>query len=170
MISWYFLKILFSSCVITASFAPICFAIKAKENDMLPLEKNRVRLDDDSDEDKVRFSLVCSMHADLDLIKTDPWKSICQYGNNTWPYVFIYCHFYFIYFFIVKLLEEQGLEAVMGGADMAVEEPPPVSAPEEKRPSLTLEELEAKQGNVTEKKRINNNTGKYLNKKVSCSA
>lgn len=40
-------------CPITASFAPICFAIKAKENDMLPLEKNRVRLDDDSDEDKV---------------------------------------------------------------------------------------------------------------------
>lgn len=40
-------------CAITASFAPISFAIKAKENDMLPLEKNRVRLDDDSDEDKV---------------------------------------------------------------------------------------------------------------------
>ncbi|XP_070845056.1 splicing factor, suppressor of white-apricot homolog [Chaetodon trifascialis] len=78
-----------------ASFAPICFAIKAKENDMLPLEKNRVRLDDDSDED--------------------------------------------------KLLEEQGLEAVMGRPDVADEEPPPVSAPEEKRPSLSLEELEAKQ-------------------------
>ncbi|XP_029921127.1 splicing factor, suppressor of white-apricot homolog isoform X2 [Myripristis murdjan] len=77
------------------SFAPICFAIKAKENDMLPLEKNRVRLDDDSDED--------------------------------------------------KLLEEEGLEAVMGGADMIDKEPPPVPAPEEKRPSLSLEELEAKQ-------------------------
>lgn len=37
----------------TASFAPICFAIKVKENELLPLEKNRVRLDDDSDEDKV---------------------------------------------------------------------------------------------------------------------
>ncbi|XP_061783089.1 splicing factor, suppressor of white-apricot homolog isoform X1 [Nerophis lumbriciformis] len=36
-----------------ASFAPICFAIKAKENDLLPLEKNRVKLDDDSDEDKL---------------------------------------------------------------------------------------------------------------------
>lgn len=46
---------------ITASFAPICFAIKAKENDMLPLEKNRVRLDDDSDEDKVWFISVCSV-------------------------------------------------------------------------------------------------------------
>lgn len=34
-----------------ASFAPISFAIKVKENDLLPLEKNRVRLDDDSDED-----------------------------------------------------------------------------------------------------------------------
>ncbi|XP_051533210.1 splicing factor, suppressor of white-apricot homolog isoform X2 [Myxocyprinus asiaticus] len=37
--------------LIKASFAPICFAIKSKENDMMPLEKNRVRLDDDSDED-----------------------------------------------------------------------------------------------------------------------
>ncbi|XP_048467734.1 splicing factor, suppressor of white-apricot homolog isoform X3 [Rhincodon typus] len=37
--------------LIKASFAPICFAIKAKENDMLPLEKKRVKLDDDSDED-----------------------------------------------------------------------------------------------------------------------
>ncbi|XP_053135732.1 splicing factor, suppressor of white-apricot homolog isoform X2 [Hemicordylus capensis] len=34
-----------------ASFAPISFAIRAKENDMLPLEKNRVKLDDDSDEE-----------------------------------------------------------------------------------------------------------------------
>ncbi|XP_060791498.1 splicing factor, suppressor of white-apricot homolog isoform X2 [Neoarius graeffei] len=40
--------------LIKASFAPICFAIKSKENDMLPLEKNRVRLDDDSDEDRGR--------------------------------------------------------------------------------------------------------------------
>uniref|UniRef100_A0A8C3BT45 Splicing factor, suppressor of white-apricot homolog n=1 Tax=Cairina moschata TaxID=8855 RepID=A0A8C3BT45_CAIMO len=34
------------------SFAPISFAIKAKENDLLPLEKNRVKLDDDSDEEE----------------------------------------------------------------------------------------------------------------------
>lgn len=38
--------------LLPASFAPISFAIKAKENDMLPLEKNRVRLDDDSDEER----------------------------------------------------------------------------------------------------------------------
>ncbi|XP_071206826.1 splicing factor, suppressor of white-apricot homolog isoform X2 [Salvelinus alpinus] len=80
--------------LIKASFAPICFAIKAKENDMLPLEKNRVRLDDDSDDD-------------LD-----------------------------------KLLGEKGLEALLDGAKMVVREVP---APEEKRPTLTLEELEAKQ-------------------------
>ncbi|KAM4635202.1 splicing factor, suppressor of white-apricot homolog isoform 2-T2 [Polymixia lowei] len=78
-----------------ASFAPICFAIKAKENDMLPLERNRVRLDDDSDED--------------------------------------------------KLLEEEGLEAVMGRSEMIDKEPAPIPAPEEKRPTLSLEELEAKQ-------------------------
>ncbi|XP_029300208.1 LOW QUALITY PROTEIN: splicing factor, suppressor of white-apricot homolog [Cottoperca gobio] len=78
-----------------ASFAPICFAIKAKENDMLPLEKNRVRLDDDSDED--------------------------------------------------KLLEEQGLKAVMGAAAMVDKDPASAGAPEEKRPSLSLEELGAKQ-------------------------
>uniref|UniRef100_A0A8C0KFY7 Splicing factor, suppressor of white-apricot homolog n=1 Tax=Canis lupus dingo TaxID=286419 RepID=A0A8C0KFY7_CANLU len=35
-----------------SSFAPISFAIKAKENDLLPLEKNRVKLDDDSDDDE----------------------------------------------------------------------------------------------------------------------
>lgn len=38
--------------LLTASFAPISFAIKAKENDMLPLEKNRVRLDDDDDDEE----------------------------------------------------------------------------------------------------------------------
>nr|XP_004668925.2 splicing factor, suppressor of white-apricot homolog isoform X2 [Jaculus jaculus] len=37
--------------LVKASFAPISFAIKAKENDLLPLEKNRVKLDDDSEED-----------------------------------------------------------------------------------------------------------------------
>ncbi|XP_019724281.1 splicing factor, suppressor of white-apricot homolog isoform X2 [Hippocampus comes] len=79
-----------------ASFAPICFAIKPKENEMLPLEKNRVRLDDDSDED--------------------------------------------------KLLESERLQAVEGdGAEVVEKEPPPVSAPEEKRPCLSLQELEAKQ-------------------------
>ncbi|KAM9328390.1 uncharacterized protein KZ484_019740 [Pholidichthys leucotaenia] len=78
-----------------ASFAPICFAIKSKENDLLPLEKNRVRLDDDSDED--------------------------------------------------KLLEDKGVEAVVSRMEMADKEPPPVSAAEEKRPPLSLEELEAKQ-------------------------
>ncbi|KAM7051096.1 splicing factor, suppressor of white-apricot homolog isoform 1-T1 [Molossus nigricans] len=35
-----------------APFAPISFAIKAKDNDLLPLEKNRVKLDDDSDDDE----------------------------------------------------------------------------------------------------------------------
>lgn len=49
------------------------------------------------------------------------------------------------------MLEEQGLEAVMGGADTADKEPPAVSAPEEKRPTLSLEELEAKQGNIIKK-------------------
>ena len=58
----------FCLCAITASFAPICFAIKAKENDMLPLEKNRVRLDDDSDEDKVWFSFVITLLTDQGLI------------------------------------------------------------------------------------------------------
>ncbi|XP_068190617.1 splicing factor, suppressor of white-apricot homolog isoform X2 [Antennarius striatus] len=79
------------------SFAPICFAIKAKENDMLPLEKNRVRLDDDDDSDED------------------------------------------------KLLQEQGLETVMSRYDVTDGEPPPLSVPEEKKPALSLEELEAKQ-------------------------
>ncbi|KAK6305223.1 hypothetical protein J4Q44_G00240030 [Coregonus suidteri] len=80
---------------IKAPFAPICFAIKAKENDMLPLEKNRVRLDDDSDDDPD------------------------------------------------KLLGEECLEALLEGAEIVVREVP--VTPEEKRPTLTLEELEAKQ-------------------------
>ncbi|XP_062340004.1 splicing factor, suppressor of white-apricot homolog isoform X2 [Osmerus eperlanus] len=83
--------------LIKGSFAPICFAIKAKENDMLPLEKNRVRLDDDSDDDPD------------------------------------------------KVLEEAGLEAIMGGAEAILRELAPPPAPEEKRPALTQEELEAKQ-------------------------
>lgn len=65
---------------------------------MLLLEKNRVRLDDDSDDD-------------LD-----------------------------------KLLGEEGLQALLDGAEMVVREVPAPPAPEEKRPTLTLEELEAKQG------------------------
>lgn len=51
----------------------------------------------------------------------------------------------------LQLLEEQGLQALMGGAEMIDKEPPPVSAPEEKRPTLSLEELEAKQGNIITK-------------------
>ncbi|XP_056389172.1 splicing factor, suppressor of white-apricot homolog isoform X2 [Hyla sarda] len=34
------------------SFAPISFAIRVKETDLLPLEKNRVKLDDDSEEEE----------------------------------------------------------------------------------------------------------------------
>jgi hypothetical protein len=41
-----------SHLFLIASFAPISFAIKAKENDLLPLEKNRVKLDDDSEDDE----------------------------------------------------------------------------------------------------------------------
>ncbi|XP_015276982.1 PREDICTED: splicing factor, suppressor of white-apricot homolog, partial [Gekko japonicus] len=44
-------KIASDGKLMKASFAPISFAIRAKENDMLPLEKNRVKLDDDSDEE-----------------------------------------------------------------------------------------------------------------------
>lgn len=46
----------------------------------------------------------------------------------------------------LKLLEGDGLEAVIDGAAMVEKEPPAVHAPEEKRPALSLEELEAKQG------------------------
>ncbi|XP_078010381.1 splicing factor, suppressor of white-apricot homolog isoform X7 [Phascolarctos cinereus] len=44
-------KVISDGKLVKASFAPISFAIKAKENDLLPLEKNRVKLDDDSDDD-----------------------------------------------------------------------------------------------------------------------
>lgn len=78
-----------------ASFAPISFAIKVKENDLLPLEKNRVRLDDDSDEDD------------------ESREGQENVGNAATPH-------------------------------------PPVALPpvvvEEKKPQLTQEELEAKQG------------------------
>ncbi|KAL0965410.1 hypothetical protein UPYG_G00280900 [Umbra pygmaea] len=89
-------KRLKESQLMKASFAPICFAIKAKENDMLPLERNRVRLDDDSDDDPE------------------------------------------------KLLGEEGLEALLDGAVMVIREPAVPPAPEERRPSLTPEELEAR--------------------------
>lgn len=85
--------------VFPASFAPICFAIKSKENDMLPLEKNRVRLDDDSDEDK---------------------------GKGD---------------------EREGAEPSATGVEQQSDAPPP--QPEEKKPTLSQEELEAKQGGVT---------------------
>uniref|UniRef100_A0A8C3XBE2 Splicing factor, suppressor of white-apricot homolog n=1 Tax=Cyanoderma ruficeps TaxID=181631 RepID=A0A8C3XBE2_9PASS len=81
--------------LVKASFAPISFAIKAKENDLLPLEKNRVKLDDDSDEE-----------------------------------------------------EEEGKEG-QESANSAPNHTPaittPCAAPEEKKPQLTQEELEAKQ-------------------------
>ncbi|KAK7896222.1 hypothetical protein WMY93_021547 [Mugilogobius chulae] len=79
-----------------ASFAPISFAIKAKENDMLPLEKNRVRLDDDSDEEKLE-------------------------------------------------VEEETSNVVMPVPELVQREVVPLVVPEEKKPTLSLEELEAKQ-------------------------
>ncbi|XP_055009165.1 splicing factor, suppressor of white-apricot homolog, partial [Boleophthalmus pectinirostris] len=79
-----------------ASFAPISFAIKAKENDMLPLEKNRVRLDDDSDEEKLE-------------------------------------------------MEEEASEVVMPVPELVTREVVPLAVQEEKKPTLSLEELEAKQ-------------------------
>lgn len=79
----------------TASFAPISFAIKAKENDLLPLEKNRVKLDDDSEEDEESRE--------------------CQ-------------------------------ESTSSVANPSPAAAPPSVAVEEKKPQLTQEELEAKQG------------------------
>ncbi|XP_056360274.1 splicing factor, suppressor of white-apricot homolog isoform X1 [Oenanthe melanoleuca] len=81
--------------LVKASFAPISFAIKAKENDLLPLEKNRVKLDDDSDEE-----------------------------------------------------EEEGKEGQENANSVSNHTPAiitPCTAPEEKKPQLTQEELEAKQ-------------------------
>lgn len=43
-------------------------------------------------------------------------------------------------------MEEEGLDAVISGAILVEKEPPPVITSEEKKPVLTLEELEAKQG------------------------
>lgn len=48
-----------------------------------------------------------------------------------------------------QLLEEEGLEAVLAAGEVVNKEPPHINAPEEKRPPLTVEELEAKQGNNT---------------------
>lgn len=81
-----------------ASFAPICFAIKSKENDMLPLEKNRVRLDDDSDEDGM------------------------------------------------KVEGQDATELMAGLVEAARDLPQPQPVFEEKKPTLSQEELEAKQG------------------------
>lgn len=89
-------KSLKDSTLSKATFAPISFAIKAKENDMLPLEKNRVRLDDDSDEEKLET-------------------------------------------------EEESSEVAAPGPEVVEREVVPVAVPEEKKPSLSLEELEAKQ-------------------------
>ncbi|XP_062868266.1 splicing factor, suppressor of white-apricot homolog [Trichomycterus rosablanca] len=84
--------------LIKASFAPISFAIKSKENDMLPLEKNRVRLDDDSDEDKDKTEAA---------------------GQS------------------------------IAGAELQKEAPPTASAqPEEKKATLSQEELEARQAKL----------------------
>ncbi|XP_039416762.1 splicing factor, suppressor of white-apricot homolog isoform X2 [Corvus cornix cornix] len=81
--------------LVKASFAPISFAIKAKENDLLPLEKNRVKLDDDSDEEE------------------DEGK--------------------------------EGQENANSASNHTPAVTTPCTAPEEKKPQLTQEELEAKQ-------------------------
>ncbi|NWU75379.1 SFSWA protein, partial [Onychorhynchus coronatus] len=81
--------------LVKASFAPISFAIKAKENDLLPLEKNRVKLDDDSDEE-------------------------AEEGK-------------------------EGQENANSASNHTPAVPTPCAAPEEKKPQLTQEELEAKQ-------------------------
>lgn len=80
-----------------ASFAPICFAIKSKDNDLL-LEKNRVRLDDDSDEDGIKGEV------------------------------------------------QERTELAIGLVEGATREPPQPPLAEEKKPVLSQEELEAKQG------------------------
>lgn len=95
-----------------------------KENDLLPLEKNRVRLDDDSDEDKV----------------------CCPVGLLR-PRVPEHHHTVTV----PQLVEEQVLEALMGGEGVVQKEAPPPCLPEERKPSLSVEELEAKQGRKTHK-------------------
>lgn len=87
-------KAILDGKLVKASFAPISFAIKAKENDLLPLEKNRVKLDDDSDDDE-------------------------------------------------ESKEGQESSSSAPSANLAVT--PPCAVVEEKRPTLTQEELEAKQ-------------------------
>ena len=66
-----------------------------------------------------------------------------HFENISW-HILTLTNFFHIW---LKLLDDAGLEAILGGAEMTVKEPPPISAPEEKKPSLSLEELEAKQGN-----------------------
>ncbi|XP_048114725.1 splicing factor, suppressor of white-apricot homolog [Alosa alosa] len=93
--------------LIKASFAPISFAIKAKENDMLPLEKNRVRLDDDSDEERAAEG------------ELEGGVSATAAGATS--------------------------AGAVSTAAQAVKEASAAPPPEEKKPTLTLEELEAKQ-------------------------
>lgn len=42
------------------------------------------------------------------------------------------------------------LEAFMGGEAVVEDDAPPPCAPDDKKPSLSVEELEAKQGNITD--------------------
>lgn len=51
---------------------------------MLPLEKNRFRLDDDSDEDKVCFSSLCTTCVDQGLI----WCGEKTGINKKFSYIF----------------------------------------------------------------------------------
>lgn len=46
-------------------------------------------------------------------------------------------------------MEEQVLEALMGGEGVVQKEAPPPCVPDEKKPTLSVEELEAKQGRRT---------------------
>lgn len=101
-----------------------------KENDLLPLEKNRVRLDDDDDDDEeakvggARSSVPSPSPGPA----SSPLAVVC----------FSHCQ---------KLLEEAELAAVIGEDNVTEQEAPPTAEPEEKRPAPSLEELEAKQGN-----------------------
>lgn len=49
-----------------------------------------------------------------------------------------------------QLVEEQVLEALMGAEGVVQKEAPPPCVPDEKKPSLSVEELEAKQGTTTQ--------------------
>lgn len=82
-----------------------------------------MRLDDDSDEDKV---FLCPFSVCFLLV-----VAVCLTEH-----------------LCLKLLEEESLEAVMSGVEMAVKEAVPVTTPDEKRAGPSLEELEAKQGEL----------------------